>query len=241
MLPHFERAESAAVGQPGLAVAHPTEGHPWSADFAAAAAAVGFTENPDFNDHGAFGFGYYPVSRTSVGRRSAVEGFLAHAIGRPNLTVRTGCEAQRLITDHGRVVGVTVREGGAARTAFAGREVILAAGAVASPVLLLRSGIGPADELRRLGLDVFADLPGVGANLHDHFAVSVAYRSTRTDPVASRAGLSEVGVFANADGAQLSGPDALPAVHAWLAPGTAEDGRSFGLGWASRNRTAAAG
>ena len=56
------------------------------------------------------------------------------------------------------------------------------------------------------------------------------YRSTRTDPVATRAGLSEVGVFADADGAQLSSPDALPAVHAWFAPGTAEDGRSFGLG-----------
>ena len=105
------------------------------------------------------------------GRRwSAVDAFLGDHVPGPGsqLHVRTGVQVDRVVVEAGRAVGVEATVGGRKRLARAQREVIVSAGTVASPVLLQRSGIGPADQLRALGLDVVADLPGVGANLQDH-------------------------------------------------------------------------
>ncbi|MFJ6572651.1 GMC family oxidoreductase [Streptomyces sp. NPDC091292] len=98
---------------------------------------------------------------------------------RPNLTVLTGAQADRIVVENGRAVGVTYERGGRMETVRADAEVILSAGAVNSPWLLLRSGIGPADELRAVGVDVVHDLPGVGKNLHDQLEVYITRASAQ--------------------------------------------------------------
>jgi len=109
------------------------------------------------------------------GRRwSAHDAYLRPVLRRPNLTVRTGAQALGLELAGGRAVGVRLRRGGVAR---AGREVILAAGAIGSPQLLMLSGIGPAEHLRDVGVPVAVDAPGVGANLQDHPFVAQVWES----------------------------------------------------------------
>lgn len=105
------------------------------------------------------------------GRRwSAADAYLRDHLGDrgSSLTIRTGIEVLRVVVEGGRAVGVEARVGGRSRFVGATRDVVLSAGAIGSPQLLLRSGIGPADDLRALGIDVVADLPGVGNNLQDH-------------------------------------------------------------------------
>jgi choline dehydrogenase-like flavoprotein len=92
---------------------------------------------------------------------------------RPNLTVRTRANATKVLVRDGRAVGLEYLQGGSPRAAYADAEVIVSAGAINSPRLLLLSGIGPADELRALGIDVVADVPGVGKNLHDQLEVYI--------------------------------------------------------------------
>jgi choline dehydrogenase len=112
-------------------------------------------------------------------RRSAADCYLAPAADRPNLTVVTDACAQRLVLGRTGCHGVEYRVGDRAETALAAAEVVLAAGVVGSPLLLLRSGIGPGADLREAGITVVADLPGVGANLQDPPRVAVAYSTTR--------------------------------------------------------------
>jgi choline dehydrogenase len=117
---------------------------------------------PDFNVHHG--------RRASTSRR-----YLRPAISRPNLTVETGSYVTRVVLDTGRAVGVQYEQQGATRTALADGEVILSAGTFNSPQLLLLSGIGPADELRALGIEPIHPLPGVGRNLQDHASVGMVY------------------------------------------------------------------
>jgi choline dehydrogenase len=105
-------------------------------------------------------------------------------LDRPELTVLTGAYAHRLLFENGRCVGVEFRRGDALERARAEQEVIVCAGAIESPKLLLLSGIGPGAELRRHGLDVVVDLPGVGDNLHDHSLVPLVYAARRPVPPA---------------------------------------------------------
>lgn len=140
------------------------------------------------------------------GRRvTAADAFLAPhrprrgrpALGPGRLTVRTGAQVDRVLLEDGRAVGVEVRFGGEVRTVRASREVVLAAGAVMTPAILMRSGIGPADELRRHGIDVLVDRPAVGADLQDHVAS---------------------GMVVGTDGGSLHGADRDPRVLArWAA------------------------
>jgi choline dehydrogenase len=95
-------------------------------------------------------------------------------LGPGRLTVRTGVTVERIVLRDGRAVGVEVRSGGDTRTVLARREVVVSAGAVATPALLMRSGIGPADVLRAHGIDVHVDRPAVGADLQDHVASGIA-------------------------------------------------------------------
>src|SRR5690606_33702979 len=101
--------------------------------------------------------------------------FLKPAMRRPNLTVVTEALASRVIVEGGRAVGVEALVGGQLTT-YRGQEVILSAGALASPAILQRSGIGPADELRALGIPVVHDSPGVGRNLREHRALLMQWR-----------------------------------------------------------------
>jgi choline dehydrogenase-like flavoprotein len=144
--------------------------------FVLACQEMGIPYNPDFNGREQAGCGLYQVSQRNGRRSSAVE-YLRQARGRPNLTVHTGCLATRIRIENHRAVGVEYRRGNSNRTEFARaeRETIVASGAIGSPKLLMLSGIGPGDELKRLGIPVEQDLAGVGRNLHDHYDIDVIY------------------------------------------------------------------
>jgi choline dehydrogenase len=129
----------------------------------------GFPRIPDANEPGAVGLARIPVNARNGERISTALAYLPLAAGRPNLTIRCNAQVAGLILDNGRVAGVRLLSGEEIRAS----EVVLSAGAYASPALLMRSGIGPAAALRTLGIPVVADLPGVGQNLIDHPAVSV--------------------------------------------------------------------
>jgi len=144
--------------------------------FRAAAAQNGIPPVADFNRGDNEGCGYFQVTQKRGLRWSAARAFLRPALKRPNLRVLTGAEARHLIIEGGRVVGVALDHHGAAADARAGREVILSAGAVNSPVLLQRSGIGPAGLLAEHGIAPVRDVPGVGANLQDHLQLRMAYK-----------------------------------------------------------------
>jgi choline dehydrogenase-like flavoprotein len=122
--------------------------------------------------------GVGPIHLTQKrGRRwSAATAFLKPALRRPNLKLETAALAERLVLEGRRAVGVDYRKGAERRTALAGCEVIVAAGAIATPPLLLRSGLGPAEHLRDHGIDVVLDRPGVGGNLQDHLQFHMSHR-----------------------------------------------------------------
>jgi choline dehydrogenase len=115
---------------------------------------------------------FYPLNTMNKGRRaSTARAFLDSADKRSNLTVITDCEIVRLLFDGRRAVGVQTRQDGKVREFSATREIIVSSGAMGSPTLLLRSGVGPARDLAALGISVVADTPGVGHNFHDHVTV----------------------------------------------------------------------
>jgi choline dehydrogenase len=176
---HQERGADAYHGDGGpLNVADLRDPNPLSRMFVDAAGALGFALNADFNGAQQEGFGFYQVTQKDGQRWSAAAAFLRPALRRPNLTVHTAAHATQLLVEGMRVVGVSYVQNGQTRQAYADREVILCGGAINSPQLLLLSGIGPADQLRALGIAVVVDLPGVGQNLQDHLDVAVAYACT---------------------------------------------------------------
>ena len=141
-----------------------------------AAAASGYPENPAPSSGDPTGFGRSEYTIRNGRRSSAATAYLKPALRRPNLTLVTGAHATRLLRRGSHVVGVEyVRGSGDRFEALADREVILSVGTFNTPQLLMLSGIGPADHLRDMGIDVVADLP-VGRNLQDHLAVMNLYR-----------------------------------------------------------------
>lgn len=146
--------------------------------FIEAARQTGFEQRADYNAAEQEGVGVAQVNQRRGLRHSAADAFLVPARKRPNLTVQTGAEASRIVLNGARAVGVAFRAGGRAKVARAAREVILAAGGIGSPKLLLLSGVGPGARLAEHGIPVVADLPGVGRNLQDHAAASVVYEVT---------------------------------------------------------------
>ncbi|GAP35341.1 GMC family oxidoreductase [Piscinibacter sakaiensis] len=142
-----------------------------AADFVAAAVQAGLPANADFNGATQEGAGFYQVTHRDGERCSAAKAYLGPAARRPNLAVLTGAQALRVVFEGRRAVGVEYRQAGRTALASARREVLLSAGALQSPQLLMLSGIGPGAALQALGLPVIADRPGVGANLHDHLDV----------------------------------------------------------------------
>jgi choline dehydrogenase-like flavoprotein len=182
VLPYFRRFEdnerfsNAWHGTGGpIAVSDPISPHPMSKAFLRAAQEAGIPYNPDFNGERQEGCGLYQVTQRRGRRSSAAIEYLRPALRRPNLVVRTRAHATRILLEHGRAVGVEYVEGESRdpQTAPADAEVLITSGAIGSPKLLLLSGIGPADELRTLGIAALHDLPGVGRNLQDHIDVYV--------------------------------------------------------------------
>ena len=156
--------------------------------FIAAGEERGFRRNDDFNGPDQEGLGLYQTTQFWKGPRkgercSASAAYLNDHLDRPNLTIVTGARATRILFGAGRATGVAYRQGGKEHTAHAAREVICASGALQSPQLLMLSGIGPADELRRHGIAVVADSPDVGRNLQDHLDFTMIYRSSDRDMI----------------------------------------------------------
>jgi choline dehydrogenase len=144
--------------------------------FVEAAQQAGFPFTPDYNGKSQEGIAYSQMTRRGRWRGSTARTFLAEARGRGNLRVETDAIATRLLFDGKRCTGVAYRQRGADRREMAAREVILCGGAVNSPHLLQISGIGPAVHLHQIGVPVVHDLPGVGANLNDHYVVRIQHR-----------------------------------------------------------------
>ncbi|MBU6318682.1 MAG: GMC family oxidoreductase N-terminal domain-containing protein [Alphaproteobacteria bacterium] len=144
--------------------------------FADAAEAAGVPKCDDFNTGDNFGTGYFQVNQKRGRRWSAARGFLHPVRRRRNLRIETGAHADRVIIRDGRAVGVAWSRGTDRHVSECSGEVILAAGAVASPKLLELSGVGGGERLRSLGVEVVCDRPGVGENLQDHLQLRPIYR-----------------------------------------------------------------
>jgi choline dehydrogenase len=145
----------------------PSNWHPLARAFYASCRAIGFGDSPDFNDPESTGVGPSAHNVRDGIRVSTAIGYLAPARNRLNLTIRGGCLAKRIAIENGRAVGVEVEAGGSTQLAYA-KRITVSAGAIASPAILMRSGIGPRAELERQGISAVVDAPGVGANLIDH-------------------------------------------------------------------------
>jgi choline dehydrogenase len=153
-----------------LTVSDRAYGHPLSWAFIRAAQEVGLPYNEDFNGARQEGVGFYQTTTSRGRRRSSAEAFLRKAEGRANLTIRTASRVHKVVFEGRRANGVLLENGS---TIKARREVILTAGALATPKILQLSGIGPAAQLRGHGIDVVVDLPGVGENYQDHLEATV--------------------------------------------------------------------
>ena len=176
---HNERGADAWRGAGGpLWISDPVIRHPASADFIEAAVHQGIARTDDLNGEQHDGVGFMQHNIRGGRRQSAWMAYVEPVKNRPNLTVRTGCFVQRVVLEGRRAVGIEVIEAGHRRVIRAAREVILSAGALNSPQLLMLSGIGPVAELRRHGIVPVLDSQGVGRNLQDHFYVHTSFRST---------------------------------------------------------------
>jgi len=147
---------------------------PEQAAFYQACLAAGFPANPDHNHPDATGVGPYPLNNPDGIRYSTALGYLRLALHRLNLTMQANCMTRRILFSGQRAIGVEVERGGETFV-VEGEEIILSAGTIGSSHLLMLSGVGPASQLRSLGIPVVHDAPGVGQNLRDHPGVHVRW------------------------------------------------------------------
>lgn len=181
VLPVFKRQEkntrlsNAYHGTNGpLVVSDPGAKHPVSDMTIRAAIAAGIPATDDFNGAHQEGAGWYQVTAHGGQRQSAAHAFLRPELGRENLHLLTGLLAQRIVIENRRAVAVETKDGAGNEVLIrATREIILTAGSFHSPKLLMLSGVGPADELHRHGIDLIHDAPEVGGNYQDHVGVPV--------------------------------------------------------------------
>jgi choline dehydrogenase-like flavoprotein len=146
-----------------------------SAAFVQGCMDIGMPLNPDFNSGKQEGTGFYQTTTRNGKRCSTAVGYLRPALKRKNLELRTGITVSRIIVENGKATGIEILDGNTKKILHAASEVILTAGAIGSPKLMMLSGIGPAAHLRSVGVDVQHDLPGVGHNFHDHFSTDVTW------------------------------------------------------------------
>jgi choline dehydrogenase len=207
VLPYFKRSEHAegrdpayrGVGGP-LRVTPARNRHPLSQALFDAALEVGIPATEDSNGKQPEGICWHELNIVDGARQSAAAAYLGPIRRRPGLTIETGALALRVLLDGDRCVGVEYAVDGRTRRVRATEEVVLSAGAVGSPKLLMLSGLGPERHLRELGIGVVEDLPGVGANLHDHPLAGITYEARRpVEPGANQHG--EVSAL------QRTGPD----------------------------------
>jgi choline dehydrogenase len=196
VLPYFRRAESFAGGADAyrgdagpLATAQGRKDNPLYDAFIEAGRQAGYAVGPDLNGERQEGFGALDMTVRNGVRASAANAYLRPAMKRRNLEVVTHALATRIAFEGRRAVGVHYRRRGGEQKAKARREVILCGGPINSPQLLKLSGVGPAAELRPLGIDVVADRPGVGENLQDHLEFTFQVASKQPITLFSHTGL----------------------------------------------------
>jgi choline dehydrogenase len=246
VLPYFRKAEDQSrgadeyhgVGGP-LSVEDLRFRNPLSSVFVDAAAACELDTNDDFNGPVQEGAGFYQVTQRNGRRCSAAVAYLAPVRSRRNLEISTRSSARQILFEGTRAVGVECSRGGRTFRVRALREVLVAAGAIGSPQLLMLSGIGSADRLRALGIPVHANLPEVGENLQDHLdfctlnkcrtpitydfnsrqelGVAIRYLLTRSGPGVSN--VAEAGAFVRT----ALAPDARPDVQLHFVPAQLDD------------------
>lgn len=185
VLPYFRKSEhnenfatSVYHGCTGpMNVRSVTRPNPLNFSFFEALAGLGYSYRDDLNGADSEGMGLRQLSIRAGRRETTAGALLRPALGRPNLTVMTGMHATRVVLDGRRAVAVEARAAGANLVVKAHREILLTAGAIHSPQLLMLSGIGDGEHLAAVGVTVRHDLPGVGRNLHDHLASPVHMRT----------------------------------------------------------------
>jgi choline dehydrogenase len=177
VLPYYRKAEDFEGGANALRgaggpqhVSFVRTGDRLLDDLERAAEETGHPRNPDVNGARQEGFGYAQAIIRGGVRKSTARSYLSAARRRPNLTVHVDSRAERILFDGKTATGVAYRSGDNERVAYASREVILASGSIATPMLLEASGIGDGERLRALGIDTLHHLPGVGENLQEHWA-----------------------------------------------------------------------
>ena len=192
LLPYFRRSEHTVGRDPALrgvggplSVGPARPGHPVAQAGLAAAEEMGYPTATDISGGLQEGFGWCDLTIADGKRQSASVAYLAPALARPNLELVTGALVHRVQLEAGRCTGVEYSVGTEMFSAECRGEVVLAAGTVGSSLALMRSGIGPQSHLRDVGVDVVADLPGVGQNLQDHPAATVVYSAARPLPAAA--------------------------------------------------------
>lgn len=214
VLPYFRKLEDQEddtgpwIGKGGpiaLLNAGLHDPNPTSRAFIEACRELGYPYTEDFNGPQMEGTGWHHVNIRDGKRCSAREGYLFPALARPNVTLSANAQATRLLFEGRRCVGVEYSRDGTLQTARAEQEVLVCAGALESPKLLLLSGIGNPDQLREFNIPVVAALPGVGENFHNHVLTGVIQATARPVPPGNL-NLSEAALFYKSDPAQ-SGPD----------------------------------
>ncbi|MBD2615559.1 GMC family oxidoreductase N-terminal domain-containing protein [Nostoc punctiforme FACHB-252] len=214
VLPYFKKSENQ---QRGACEFHGVDGFLSVTDliaksivsqkFVEASVELGYGHNPDFNGPQQHGAGFYQLTIKDGKRHSTATAFLLPILHRPNLTVTTGALVTRLLFEGTQTVGVEYIHQGTIHQVWVEQEVILSAGAIDSPKLLMLSGIGKAEHLKTLDIPVVVDLPGVGENLHDHLLVGVAHEATQDIQPALTSNIAEVGSFVHSEGRLDAPPD----------------------------------
>ena len=214
VLPYFKKSERNELGETAyrggggpLAVSICTDPHAGHKAFLAAAAQQMFKVDAryDFNQPTPVSIaGYYQKTILDGKRHSVADAYLTPALSRPNLEVRSQCQATKLIIDGTRAAGVDYLRDGKPEQAR-GNQIVLSGGVIDSPKLLMLSGIGPADHLRALGIPVVADVPGVGANFQDHLKVSIRWNGKTELPGST----VTAGMFIRSDPANYGDPPDL--------------------------------
>ena len=214
-LPYFKKVEdqeddtSPWVGDGGMMSvinAGKHDPNPTSQAFIDACLELGFPSTDDFNGPNMEGAGWHHINVKNGKRHSANEAYLEPFLGvRPNLTLETGAQTTRLLFEGKRCVGVEYVQDGETKTARASGEVIVCAGALESPKLLLLSGIGNPEQLKQFDIPVVADVPGVGENFHNHVLTGVIYECKQPVPQGNQ-NLSESALFCKSEPGWV-GPD----------------------------------
>ncbi|MEH2307510.1 GMC family oxidoreductase [Nostoc sp.] len=236
VLPYFQKSENQQRGASEfhgvdglLSVTDPLAPNVMSQKFLEAAIGLGYERNPDFNGAQQHGAGFYQLTIKDGKRHSTATAFLLPILQRPNLTVTTGALVTRLLFEGTQTVGVEYIHEGTIHQVRVEQEVILSAGAIDSPKLLMLSGIGNAEHLQNFDIPVVVDLPGVGQNLQDHILVGVAHEATQDLQPDLTSNIAEVGLFLHTEGRLDAVPDLqfFSGPVLWTHPAYARSGPGF--------------